>query len=214
MHSHLISISGRMGAGKDLVGKIIRRLDMINLIEKGNIPVQSVPSALSLSKGDVFISSHWKVRKFAAPLKQVASILTGVPVEKFEDQDFKKSFLSEEWNVNNKRITVRSFLQKLGTEAIRDNIHPEAWINALFNSIEPEEKTIITDTRFTNELDAINKHGGITINVLRNTISSNDEHSSESALDNADFDYTILNFFNVRKLEMDIKNILLQEGIL
>lgn len=213
MHSHLISISGRMGAGKDLVGKIIRRLDMINLIEKGKLSPQSLPSLESLLKDGVFISSHWKVRKFAAPLKQVASILTGIPVDKFEDQEYKKLFLSEEWNVNGRPTSIRSFLQKLGTEAVRDNLHQNTWVNALFNSIEPEEKTIITDTRFPNELEAVNKHGGITIKVVRELVYG-DEHSSESALDNAEFDYTIQNLFDVKKLEAEVKNILLQEGIL
>lgn len=213
MHSHLISISGRMGAGKDLVGKIIRRLDMINLIEKGKVSAQSLPTLEELLIDNIFISSHWKVRKFAAPLKQVASILTGIPVEKFEDQEYKKLFLSEEWNVNGNLTSIRSFLQKLGTEAVRDNLHQNTWVNALFNSIEPEEKTIITDTRFPNELEAVNKHGGITIKVVRQLVYG-DEHSSESALDNAEFDYTIQNLFDVKKLEAEVKNILLQEGIL
>ena len=55
-------------------------------------------------------------------------MMTGIPVEKFEDQEFKKTYLGSEWN----NMQVRVFLQKLGTEAMRDGVHTNAWINALF----------------------------------------------------------------------------------
>jgi hypothetical protein len=34
----------------------------------------------------------WKVTSFAKPLKEVLSIILGVPVEKFEDRDFKENY--------------------------------------------------------------------------------------------------------------------------
>ena len=34
--------------------------------------------------------SKWEIKKFAGKLKQIASLLTGIPIEKFEDQEFKK----------------------------------------------------------------------------------------------------------------------------
>ncbi len=58
----IIGISGYSGSGKDLVGTIIQEI--------------------SLNK--------WHIKKWAGKLKTIASILTGIPVEKFEDQEFKK----------------------------------------------------------------------------------------------------------------------------
>src|SRR5690606_31884897 len=42
---------------------------------------------------------EWEIKKFAEKLKQVASILLNIPVEKFEDQEFKNTTLSEEWDM-------------------------------------------------------------------------------------------------------------------
>lgn len=89
--------------------------------------------------------------------------------------------------------TVRDlFLQKLGTDALRNILHPNVWVNALFvdykaiGNYEYSEmflkehpnhistKTIypnwvITDVRFPNEFDAIKQRDGIVIRVNRNT---------------------------------------------
>jgi hypothetical protein len=78
-----------------------------------------------------------------------------------EDREFKESFLGEEWwymeGIDNYKITyqeaiekniykspekhgfdlikptVRQFLQQLGTEALRDNLHENVHVNALFS---------------------------------------------------------------------------------
>jgi hypothetical protein len=62
----LIGISGKIGVGKDTIGTIIQGLLLTNKNQSSDI------------------------KKFAGKLKQTASLLTGVPVEKFEDQEFKK----------------------------------------------------------------------------------------------------------------------------
>ena len=78
------------------------------------------------------------------------------------------------------RLTPRKLLQLLGTEAGREIIHPDIWVNALFSDYTPdfiqqledgEHKVypnwIIPDTRFPNELKRINKYNGVTIRVER-----------------------------------------------
>jgi hypothetical protein len=57
-------------------------------------------------------------------------------------------------------------------------------------------KWIITDLRFTNELEAVTRRGGITIRINRNNGTRAVDihnHISETALDNAEFDYVIEN---------------------
>ena len=51
---------------------------------------------------------------------------------------------------------------------------------------------IITDMRFPNEMEAVQLREGITIRVVRpgTTVGT---HPSETALDNAEFDYEIIN---------------------
>lgn len=144
----IIGINGFMGSGKDTVGSLIQQ----------------------------YQPDKWEVKKFAFKLKQIASILTGIPIEKFEDQEFKKTLLGEDWEqyviswnkgdngpgkaafkkeeelktfidhyfdatyeevlnagqIQHQKLTVRDFLQRLGTDAIRDNLHTNTWVNALF----------------------------------------------------------------------------------
>jgi uncharacterized protein YegP (UPF0339 family) len=95
MNTNLIGISGKIGSGKDTVARIIQYLSLD-------------PEVYGMTNGDIIADlehngyvargSHYKVKKFAGKLKQIASLLTGIPVEKFEDQEFKKEYLGEEWN--------------------------------------------------------------------------------------------------------------------
>lgn len=141
----ILGINGRLGSGKDTVGKIIQKVlikeNATYMDERSNAYIsQLTPEGLAYKSG-------WKVKKFAFKLKQIASLLTGVPIEKWEDQEFKKTFMPNEWdylkqmfetNEHNKDgystmpMTYREFLQRLGTEAIRDGLHANTWVNALF----------------------------------------------------------------------------------
>lgn len=213
---NLIGISGKIESGKDTVGKIIQLLTDESVTES---------EIIEIVKGEILynnIQSNWKIKKFADKLKQIVSLLTGIPVEDLEKQEIKERVLGEEWErwynyhyklktdknpkgrldsycsnqieverqhdlINNtisghsfavEKLTVRKFLQEVGTEAMRDVIHPNIWINALFadykgtpkyaHNFPPEQifpNWIITDVRFLNELQAIKERGGITIRV-------------------------------------------------
>ena len=191
----LIGISGKMGAGKNLVCTIIQGL---TAAKKHNI---ENPSFEWIKK--YYINSIWEQKAFAGKLKQTASLLTGIPVEKFEDQEFKEKELGPEWDriissdgnihlpddyldLEYSKLTPRLLLQIIGTECIRDKVHPNAWVNALFADYKYEihrsevstkaagfidqhvyPNWIITDMRFPNELEAVKRRGGITIRVNR-----------------------------------------------
>jgi tRNA A37 threonylcarbamoyladenosine biosynthesis protein TsaE len=85
----IIGINGKIGSGKDTVGKIIQGL----IVAKEHNVLN--PNFEWIEK--YHINSSFEIKKFAWKLKQTASLLTGVPVEKFEDQDFKKQVMSKEW---------------------------------------------------------------------------------------------------------------------
>lgn len=223
----IIGISGRIGSGKDTVGTIIQGLLLTNKNQSSEI------------------------KKFAGKLKQIASILTGISVEKFEDQEFKKNYLDTEWGTVqdiplnsippfadmqfNVMMTVREFLQKLGTEAMREGLHTNVWVNALFadykakwvptgDTIEEDEVSlekeypnwIITDMRFPNEMEAVEKRHGITIRVTRPDFLSFDAmlHPSETALDDAKFDYEIINNGTMEELVKKVRDILVLEELI
>lgn len=256
----ILSVSGKISSGKDTVGKIIQYLiqkrkdDFIR--NQMSFDEFNEKYELLYSK---YISENWQIKKFAGKLKQIVSILTGIPVEDLEKQEVKDRVLGEEWwyylietttlnhvtkykrypYLENKhsyseqsliKPTIRQFLQELGTEAMRDVIHPNIWVNALFSDYIPREgdkkgslfypNWIITDMRFPNELQAIKDRGGITIRVNRSNMfdaaikSLKIEHQSETALDNAEFDEVIENNGSIDDLVEKVKLILIKHKIL
>ena len=127
-----------------------------------------------------------------------------------------------------KKSTVRDVLQILGTDLLRKGFNENIHVAATLGSIKKDEKVIITDTRFENELEAVKKRDGITIRVSRpceecNVIDGHkmiphkiypSEHSSESALDNEVFDYEIINDGTISDLIDKIRNILIENKLI
>lgn len=184
----LIGISGKIGSGKDTVAEIIQELN---------------PS--------------FQNKKYASKLKQVAGLLLGVDPVKFEDREYKQSKLGSEWGwvtfEGKKKIgrfdyTVRKFLQALGTEAMRENLHVDVWLNALFADYTDSQDWVITDVRFQNEADRIKEMGGVLIRIDRPGPTPEKEHPSETALDNYDgWDYYIANIGTVEELRVKVNEI-------
>ena len=74
---NLISISGKIGSGKDTVGTIIQYLTSN---QQNNSFEEVINNNIKIN------TSIWEIKKMAGKLKQVASILTNIPVENFENQ--------------------------------------------------------------------------------------------------------------------------------
>ncbi len=230
---NLIGISGRMNSGKDTIGMMMQYLIMKSKFKfKHPSSVTDFNSYLANKHNH---QSSWQIKKFATKVKEVCSILTGIPVEDFEKAEVKNSILGKEWDkveyepdgvlgtLQTKfeyQYTVRKLLQMVGTDAIRNVIHEDAWVNALFveyKAIGTKLKEecnhpirtaydigeccedgliypnwIITDVRFPNEFNAIRNRNGIIIRVDRPDTEVS-THASETSLSDAEFDYTMLN---------------------
>jgi len=167
---NLISISGKIGSGKDEAACII----MENTPQK------------------------WKVKKWADMVKKTVALWTGCSVYDLEDREFKEKVIGPDWVVYYKVATImhyvstakekisgpiftseeeaqkswlsapvnydklgeevimepltyRKLLQLVGTEAGRKLIHPNIWVISTLKSFKEGENWIITDTRFPNE---------------------------------------------------------------
>ena len=190
----IIAISGKIGSGKDLTGSIIKELSPYN---------------------------NWEVKKFAGKLKEICSLILNFPVEYFEVPDFKQRELGSEWDYTKKEdvktegnlsykkaMTVRDLLQLLGTNAFRDQVHPNIWVNALFSDYTQDSNWIITDCRFINEAEAIKKRGGVIVRIEREEESVRHDHSSESELDTWEFDYVIKNDSDIETLKEKVGKML------
>ncbi len=230
----IIGIGGKINSGKDTVGEIIRYL-----IEC-DVNKSSLNKPSKFLENTKYVKSNWKIKKFAKKVKEVASLLTGIDVENFENRGFKDSLLGKEWgtvksnvlnsvtpfnNVEfNELISVRELLQKIGTDCLRNNLHKNVWVNALFNNVSKDRNIIITDVRFLNEMESIKNRNGITIRINKHFkeesltenifLKKTEEHPSEKELDNETFDYTINNNKTIKKLINKVKKILIIEGII
>jgi len=144
----IIGITGKAGSGKNAVASIIC---------------------------DLF--PDFQEKSWARKVKEVVSILTGIPASEMDKQEVKNSILPSEWDyftvtyshgfnvyakdgefdseqsalaslplgsyaeeVKRNGTTVRAMLQKVGTDAIRDNFHKNAWVNGLMREYVLAEK--------------------------------------------------------------------------
>lgn len=257
----IIGINGKIGSGKDTVGKIIQLLsEEPDLNQWKWNTEQDILHDLNVKPAD---SCQWEIKKFADKLKDIVCLLLGCTREQLEDREFKEKELGEEWwyyttgidslgtpsqmylldefpyHISKAilvKLTPRKLLQLLGTEAGRDIIHPNIWVNALMsnykiisttglisgnkgNLIYPKpiySNWIITDMRFPNELKAIEDRDGITIRIERgdSTNQLGNLHPSETALDDATFDYVIYNNGTIEELVSKVREILINENVL
>ena len=154
---HLIGISGKIGSGKDTVGKLIQ------YFTSPEFPEISYKKYCKLKT----VYPKYQIKKYADKLKDIVCLLIGCTREQLEDQEFKNTPLGKEWlrwfcvDVNGYKeifynqkdaeayqkywqeptrnisiipasLTPRLLLQLLGTDCGRKIIHENIWINALF----------------------------------------------------------------------------------
>jgi len=77
---------------------------------------------------------------------------------------------------------LRRFLQRLGTEAGREVVHPDFWTDMFREKVMElgHDKIVASDCRFQNEVDLIRQMNGRVWTVLRPGIDPEDEHASEA----------------------------------
>lgn len=204
----IIGITGLANSGKDTVAEIIKKI-----LEKDS-------------------QYYFKILPLAKKLKEVVSILTSIPVEKFDNRQFKEkpTNIQSFWyfvNDNNKKLpyvkykgssliedwklikpTNREVLIEVGTTIFR-SYNPDIWVNLLLESYRPLlDDIIIPDIRFDNEAEEIKKYPKtVIIEVVRPGVEKLNQ-ISERGIDKKYVDYTILNDGNLDELEEKIKEIL------
>lgn len=116
-------------------------------------------------------------RAFADPLKQAAAALLNRPLYQCHGESgFDREAVMPEWG-----FSMRWFLQMLGTECMRDQIHQDFWLKRMEASLDPWGAFVITDVRFQNEADFIHSRGGWILEIRRSGISGS-AHSSDRPL--------------------------------
>jgi hypothetical protein len=87
----IIAISGKIGSGKDTIGKIIQYLTTNKNPDPQEFELKYAFTHINIE------NSNWKIVKFADKLKDIVCLLIGCTREQLEDQEFKNKELGEEW---------------------------------------------------------------------------------------------------------------------
>lgn len=140
----ILGLHGKMGAGKDEAAK---RLALL-----APIPVVRVA--------------------YADKLKKSAAALLGCSVddlERWKNDSRVSLFLCDEIGpMMDEQQTIRSFLQRYGTEAHRDVFGQDFWLDAALPIGRDYSSAlyVVTDVRFENEADRIHELGGRVARVV------------------------------------------------
>jgi len=185
----IILITGRKGSGKDTLADIIAKL-----LEHDNV----------------------KRLSFAEPIKQVSKILFGWDYEAFNQED------KEDVDVHF-GVSPRGFWQWFGTEvmqfafsaqfkSVEHKIGRNIWAKVLADSAcDPSTTYIVSDWRFTHELEYLlynSSHTVVAVRVDRDSADKTDTHESETEVDNLIPNYSIENNGTLEELEELAKTML------
>jgi len=167
------------------------------------------------------VTHHGFVRdSFAKSLKDAVSnifgwdrkLLEGNTKESRSWREKSDKFWSEKFG---KEITPREVLQYFGTEVCRGNMLDTIWIDSCMARYKGQS-TVISDTRFPNEVKQIREQGGKMILVKRGAdpdwfvdyVEGNIEpkgiHTSEYAWAKEDFDFVIENNGTLEDLNANV----------
>lgn len=110
---------------------------------------------------------------FAASLKDAVSSIFGWPRYLLEGETNESRVWRElpdgYWSEKlGKPVTPRWVMQNIGTNVMRDHFHENIWIWSLEKKLlNQNNNVVITDVRFSNEIEVIKKLGGETFWVKR-----------------------------------------------
>lgn len=200
----LIGISGKIGSGKDTIGKIIQ---YHTALKKHSNIQPSFKEFKLLTEAEIRDNpyldssiSDWEIKKFADKLKDIVCMLIGCTREQLEDQEFKNTELSQDWwyyilpdnsrvnylDCNNGelikksklvKLTPRLLLQLIGTECGRDIIHPNIWVNALLNKYHNFTYNYQNYNSFKEAFEVFKTDGR---NALKEGANFDDEYKNDS----------------------------------
>ncbi len=158
---------------------------------------------------EAFVKHHGFFRVgFADALKRAALALD--PIVRFDGvlwlrlQDVVDDI---GWESAKEISEIRRILQRLGTEVVRDTVHPDGWLMAWQHQVDSfgnagVENVVVPDVRFLNEAAYVRKLGGRIVRVVRPDLpESGDGHASEIEQDQIEADLTVVNEGSVESFQ-------------
>jgi mannosyltransferase OCH1-like enzyme len=159
--------------------------------------------------GDYLVKEYGYTKiSFADKLKEVCKVMFNFTDEQLYGS--KKEEVDEFW-----KVTPRLAMQFIGTDLFREqlnkimpHIENNIWIEIVRKYIleNKYKKIVICDVRFENEAKMIRELSGTIIKITRSSMTSKDEHQSETEIDKIKFDDEIINDGSIPDLYKKIVN--------
>ena len=184
----LIGLVGLIGSGKDTVAA--------RLVEQHSFKRDSFAKSLKDATANIF---GWD-----------REMLEGQTNESRKWREQPDIFWSERFG---KTVTPRWILQYFGTEVCRGGMLDSVWVDSLVARYQGEN-TVISDTRFVNEIKTIRDHGGKIVLIRRGEVPSREvmqasgAHQSEWDWIGCKFDYTIENNSTIQQLYINVNKLI------
>lgn len=169
----LIGIVGLIGSGKDTVAE--------RLVAQHGYRRDSFAKSLKDAVSSMF---NWD-----------RELLEGKTDESRQWREQPDEYWSEKFG---KPVTPRWVLQYFGTEVMRGHMYDGIWVDSCIGRYKGDN-TVVSDTRFVNEIKTIKAHGGKIICVKRGDLPTQKQmqekgaHKSEWDWLESSFDYVIEN---------------------
>lgn len=112
---------------------------------------------------------------------------------------------SQGWHEAKQNEEVRRLLQAMGTEVGRNLLGHDIWVKLAAKKFV--DRTVVTDTRFPNEARLIKHEGGILVRVHRPGVGPVNEHVSDRASDNWNYDHNIHNQGSIEELHQKMRDL-------
>ena len=189
----LIGVVGLIGSGKDTVSK--------RLEQKHGFRRDSFAKSLKDAVSAMF---NWD-----------REMLEGNGDDSRQWREQPDKFWSKKFG---KTVTPRWVLQHFGTEVMRQHMHDAIWIDSCLSRYDGQP-TVISDTRFQNELKTIKEHGGKIILVKRGELPTREQmqergaHKSEWDWMGWGFDHVIDNDGTKQELFEKVDNLIVGHKI-
>lgn len=112
--------------------------------------------------------------------------------------------------------SVREYLQRLGTEAVREIIGENSWTQAAERQFIPmlqEGRNVaVTGIRFASEMNMIKRYGGVIVRVERDGFGPVNSHASDQ-LDEVHSDVLVFNNGTLQDLANEAQRFLNEHGL-
>jgi hypothetical protein len=152
------------------------------------------------------IADGWQRRAFADRLRQMLYALNPLMPSGYRLQHLVNAY---GWEYAKVEPEVRALLQRLGTDAGRQVLGEDVWVDAALRDLPDDQHVVFTDCRFRNEADAIRERGGLVVQIVRPGVDAVNGHISERALVESGFrfDAVLVNDGSIEQLHASIRRL-------